>query len=169
MATGSMSLASRDRGDVTRILTAGMLVAILDIAFAALVWVVIRAALTPAQLLQSIAAGLLGKAAYSGGPATAALGAALHFSIAYAWTAVYFVAVRHSSGLRRLVGTEHGAVKAGLVFGVLIWLVMDFVVLPLSRATPTPVASWWFAAQLLWHPVGVGLPIALIVGRGATR
>jgi uncharacterized membrane protein YagU involved in acid resistance len=46
-----------------------------------------------------------------------------------------------------------------MIYGIIIWLAMDFVVIPLSRATPTPVANWRFWAMLAWHALGVGLPI----------
>ena len=43
---------------------------------------------------QSIASGLLGKAAYEGGSATAPLGLALHFFIAFVMALVYVLAAR---------------------------------------------------------------------------
>jgi len=46
-----------------------------------------------------------------------------------------------------------------------VWLLMDGVVLPLSRARVTPVTAPWFWIQLATHPFVVGLPIALILGR----
>jgi len=57
---------------------------------------------------------------------------------------------------------------AGLLLGVLIWLVMDLIVLPLSRARPTPVLSGRFVLNLVAHAVLVGLPIALLI-RGSPR
>lgn len=168
LSTASVSLAGRDRGDAARLFVAGTLVAVLDIGYAALLWVVVLKVLTPVQLLQSIAAGVLGKATYAGGLATAALGAVLHFTIAYGWTAVYLVAYRTSPALRRLVRANQGAVKVGLGFGILVWLVMDLVVLPLSRANPTPVLSGRFALNLVAHAVLVGLPIVWLVRKDAT-
>src|SRR3954471_17723499 len=48
----------------------------------------------PVRVLQSVASGLLGEAAKEGGLATAALGAVLHFLIAFVWATVYWVASR---------------------------------------------------------------------------
>jgi hypothetical protein len=56
-------------------------------------------------------------------------------------------------------------VLAGLGYGAVVWLLMDGVVLPLSRAHATPVTAAWFWIQLATHPFVVGLPIALILGR----
>src|SRR5215475_15541744 len=50
--------------------------------------------LNPIQVLQYIASGLLGPSAFSGGLATAALGAVLHFVIAFVVAAVYVAASR---------------------------------------------------------------------------
>ncbi len=169
MPTASLSLASRSRADVERILKAGTLVGVLDLVFAVVLYVFALKVLTSVQVLQSIAGGLLGKATYRGGPATAALGAVLHFAIAYTWTTAYLVAYRRWSGLRRVVEPHSGAVLVGLAFGILVWLVMSLVVLPLSRSVAPPVLSLRFAVQLVGHAVFVGLPIALIVRDDATR
>ena len=70
------------------------------------------------------------------------------------------------------MATRRGAVLVGLAYGAAVWLLMDGVVLPLSRARVTPLSAPWFWIQLATHPFVVGLPIALIVGgvgRGATR
>lgn len=169
MSTSSMSLATRDRRDVTRVLAAGAIVGLLDISYPILLWAVVLQRIPAIRVPQSIAAGLLGRAAFEGGLATAALGLVLHFTIAYTWTTLYFLASRAWPWLRRRVETTRGAVQAGVAFGLLVWLVMDLVVLPLSRATPTPVWSLPFALQLIWHPVGVGLPIALITRESRAR
>lgn len=50
----------------------------------------------PAVILQAIAAGLLGKDAFAGGAATAALGHVLHFGIAFGMAAVYWLACLRS-------------------------------------------------------------------------
>jgi len=66
------------------------------------------------RLLQSIAAALLGKSAYSGGWPTAALGLALHFLIATCWAALFILVARSVSALRRY------AVPSGMVYGLIV-------------------------------------------------
>jgi hypothetical protein len=110
---------------------------------------------------QGIASGLLGPEAFRGGAFTAALGLALHFVIAFAVAAVYYAASRSWPVLVR------HAVPCGMAYGVLVHLVMDTVVLPLSRGTfrrpPWPVA----VAMVAIHMLFVGLPAALAVRRHA--
>lgn len=169
MSATSQSLTIRERSDLVRVLQAGALVGVLDMLYPIFLWVVVLQRVPAIRIPQSVASGLLGSAAYEGGVTTAALGLVLHFTIAYSWTTAYYIVSRRWARLRRLIATTEGRVKVGVVLGLLVWLAMDFVVVPLSRASATPVFSWMFALQLIWHPVGVGLPIALIVRGDATR
>jgi Na+-translocating ferredoxin:NAD+ oxidoreductase RnfD subunit len=165
MAT--LPLSQRQSSIARRILLAGAIVALLDIAYAYVYFALILGLVDGfAGVLQSIAAGLLGRAAFEGGMGTAALGAVLHVIIAYAWTCAFFVAVRAWEGLRRAMRTQTGAVIVGLVFGMLVWVVMDLVVMELSRARSLPPTHPRFWINLAQHAVMVGLPIALIVRDG---
>jgi hypothetical protein len=107
---------------------------------------------------QSVASGLLGRAAYGGGLSTAALGCALHFTIATAAAAIYVLVSRRAPLLVSYV------VPCGLAFGVGVYLFMKYAVLPLSavvRLTPfEPLA-------MAGHAFLVGLPIALAAAYGA--
>jgi uncharacterized membrane protein YagU involved in acid resistance len=134
----------------------GVLAGVLDILAAfAMSW----PRVTPARVLQSIASGLLGRAAYQGGARTAALGLLLHFVIAFGAAAVYYAASRRLPLLRRR------PVACGLAYGVAVYLVMNLVVLPLSqigfRLPPWPT----IALLVVIHMICVGLPIALAAAR----
>ncbi len=115
----------------------------------------------PVSILHHIASGLLGPRAYQGGSATAALGLALHFVVAFGAAVVYYVVSRWLPFM-----TEH-AVLSGLLYGEAVFLFMYFVVVPLSAATK----SQFTVATLITGPIGhmflVGLPIALSVRRYA--
>jgi len=157
------STAATRPGDLPRLLFAAGVVAVLDISFAATYWVVYRGAITFTRLLQSIASGLLGKAAFDGGAGTAWVGAAAHCTVALGWSTIFLLAARRWPAFRRELGRRHGALKVGMPFGMMVWLAMNFVVVPLSHARPTPVWSTWFFVSLAWHAVGVGLPMAVIL------
>jgi len=150
-------------GGLQRFLFAAAVVAVLDISFAATYWVIIRGTSTLPRIFQAIAAGLLGKASFQGGAATVALGVVLHCVVASGWTAVFILAVRQWSGLHRVLQSRFGAFKTGMPYGILVWLMMTFAIIPLTRTTPASVATQWFWISLAWHAVGVGLPIAIIV------
>jgi hypothetical protein len=121
----------------------------------------LRFRVSPVRVLQSVASGLLGPAAYTGGAKTAALGLALHFVIATIWTVVFYFASRK---LRFLIQQP---IVWGLVYGVIVYAFMNFVVLPLSRFPPsrTPPTLSGRLIGLLIIMFCIGLPIALIVRR----
>jgi len=153
-------------GDAVRVLAAAAVVAVLDIAYIAVLFVVIKPVLTPTQVFQSVAVGLLGRDAYRGGLPTVALGAAMHCSVALSWTCVYRFGVLRVRALVRWAESRCGTVALGLLFGMFVWLVMDLVVLPLTRARQVPPGSGMFFLHLVEHALLVGLPIAWILRPG---
>jgi hypothetical protein len=106
---------------------------------------------------QMIASGLLGEQAFSQGLTAATLGALLHFAISIAAAALYlWAALRHRALTRHwLVG--------GVLFGVLAYLVMNLVVVPLSNAANPDLSLSMIAKELVAHTVMFGVPIAGIV------
>lgn len=140
------------------ILAAGGLAGALDITAACTQWALRGVA--PVRILQGIASGLLGRdAAVAGGWKTAALGLALHFFIAIGAAAVFYVASRF---LPFLIGQP---LIWGPLYGVVVYLVMSQVVIPLSAMKPSPPVPIMVATQVVIHMVCVGTPIALIVRR----
>lgn len=137
------------------ILWGGAAVAVLDIANAMTFWGLYRGT-PPRAILQSVAAGLLGRDAFTGGVPTALLGAFLHVFIATAVATGYVLACRV---LPALVSRP---VVAGGAYGAGVYLVMNFIVLPLSNARPVPFNGAWFLANFIGHVVLVGMPVAFI-------
>ena len=123
----------------------------------------------PRRVFQSVAAGLLGKPSFDGGVPTALLGVALHCTIALIWTSIYALIVRRLGVVQRLVRTTGGTILVGVVYGAVIWCSMDFIVIPLSRATFTPVSKPAFWQQFIWHMVGVGQVIVWFTERVFAR
>jgi len=108
-------------------------------------------------IYQSVAAGLLGRASFQGGLATAGLGMFLHFFIATTAATVYV------GTSRRLPLLVTQAIPCGLAFGTAVYFFMKYGVLPLSAVTRlTPFEP----AAMIGHALLVGLPIALFARRG---
>jgi hypothetical protein len=160
-------MAESTRPSSGAVLLAAAVVGAADLLYAIVLWVGIYQRSTVQRILQSIASGLLGPASFQGGNATAALGFFLHFVIALGWTLVFLVLLLRWPRLRAWTASTRGAVLVGLVYGATVWLLMDGVVLPLSRARVVPPTIPWFWIQLAMHPFVVGLPIALILRRGS--
>ncbi|PYJ50029.1 MAG: hypothetical protein DME83_10410, partial [Verrucomicrobia bacterium] len=95
------------------IASAGLIAGILDIT-SAFVLAGLKG-VGPIRVLQGVAMGLLGQQALEGGLATAGLGLAIHFSIAFAAASVFYTASRRFTFL-----TQH-AVSSGLLYGVAVY------------------------------------------------
>lgn len=141
-------------------LAGGLLAGALDILYACLFWAV-KADLPPSRIFQSVAGGLLGKATFQGGTRTAALGLFLHFLIASTMAATYYLAARRWPVLARR------PVSFGIAYGLLLYVVMNHVVVPLSAAGPGSSDPTWIALTVLAHAFLVGLPIAWFTSRAA--
>lgn len=106
-----------------------------------------------------MAAGLLGReSAIDGGLATAGLGLAIHFVIAFVVASVFYLASR------KLVFLTQHPVISGLLYGVLVYGFMYWIVMPLAYPVVSPSLSRDVTAVCV-HMILIGLPIALIVRR----
>ncbi len=82
--------------------------------------------MTPMQIFQSIARGVLGVAAMKGGWGSASLGVALEFTLTLLMASVYILAAQRITDLRRYWWL------LGPCYGIVVMVVMYTVVLPLS-------------------------------------
>jgi uncharacterized membrane protein YagU involved in acid resistance len=146
------------RSGTRAVVVGGSIGGALDLAFA-LTFAAVNG-VGPAQLLQTIASGLLGAAAYEGGVPAAVLGFAAHFVMSFVWAAIFVAA---AAGAPQIAARP---LLAGTLFGVFVFLTMRLVVLPLS-AFPHPVSFKPLAASLdlLSHMFLFGLPIALAASK----
>jgi len=131
---------------------------LLDALYATVLWGFILGD-HPAGVWQSVAAGLLGKASYEGGNATAVLGLALHFFIAFVMALVYVRAAR------RLPILIQRPLLMGVAYGFVLYLVMNFVVVPLSAIGFHAPSLKGAIRALIPHIVFVGPAIALAAAR----
>ncbi len=112
------------------------------------------------RMLQSIASGLLGADSFTGGAATAALGVLAHFAIAFIWTIVFYLASRK---IKFLIDQP---IVSGVLYGVVVYLLMYYVIVPLSAAPfQMPHTPDAIARDVFIHIICIGLPIALVVRR----
>lgn len=148
------------------ILLTALVVGILDGLYPMVVYFDVLGWNAPRRVMQSVAAGVLGRTdAVNGGTPTALLGVALHFTIALIWSAIYGLFIRRLHFVQRLTATLKGRLLIGTLYGAFIWLWMNYVVIALSRTTVTPMSKPAFWSQLIWHMVGVGPTIVLLIER----
>lgn len=113
----------------------------------------------PIQVLQYIASGALGPAAFSGGLATAGLGALIHFGLAFGFTAAFVLAWTGVEAIRR------GWAVAGLFWGAAVWALMNLLVLPHSRVPQAPLTALAVVHGVAGHALFVGLAAAIVARR----
>jgi uncharacterized membrane protein YagU involved in acid resistance len=156
----SSSIPTRRAHPLGFVLAGGLVAGTLDIAYACIFWSLKRD-VPPQRILQSVAAGLLGDASFEGGGATAALGLGVHFLIALSMSVVYYLAARRWPLLLQR------AVACGAAYGLLLYVVMNYVVVPLSAAGRGSKDPLWITLSIAVHVLLIGIPIALFTRRAA--
>jgi hypothetical protein len=114
----------------------------------------------PIRILQGIASGIYGRAALGMGHRSAFLGLICHFFIALCATTAFLLAAR------KLPLAQHPWLY-GTLFGVALYCIMNYIVLPLTKVPPRPpfpplVPFVNGVAALVFC---IGIPLAFIARR----
>lgn len=141
---------------IKTIFAAGLTAAALDITGAIVVYAVILDVTTAQKVLQSVAAGALGKSAFTGGWATALAGLGFHTLIALIFAAFFYIIYPYW----KKIFTNKWV--AGFVYGCCVWAVMNLIVLRVTSGKP-----FVFNLKFFLYGIGliifmVGIPISLI-------
>lgn len=144
------------------IIAGGLIAATIDIGSAVLI-----SGRSASRILQTIAGGLLAKASFDGGLRSVLLGLALQELMGLIIAAIYVAAAVRAPALSRRW------VAWGLTYGVLIFLVMNYVVVPLSAWHVVPhfsLASFFanLLAMLLFGLI-VAYCAARLIGAAVVR
>jgi|SRR5579875_973182 len=118
---------------------------------------------TPKMVFQYIASGLIDGKSFTMGGASVALGVAIHYTIAMTWTVIFYLLSR------KLIFLTRRAAISGIVYGGIVYLIMNFAVLPLTRVPAAPKAMTLASriSGVLALLFCIGLTIALLVKRFA--
>lgn len=161
------------------ILLGGLIAGALDIVYAFVIYGPLSYQMTPQEVLQSVAAGWIGRdASRAGGWNSAMLGLGSHFLIATLMAAAYVLAAQRFAVLKQKW------VLWGFIYGLILYVAMNYVVAPLSAAATGQFAGlseiaprlrdsfsdvrprwdphypWMIPGTLFTHTVLVGIPIA---------
>ena len=115
--------------------------------------------IAPNRVFQYIASGLIGSRSFELGTASVVLGIVLHYAIALGWTAIFYAASRRFTILLRR------PIVSGLIYGIAVYLFMNFVVLPLS-GVPHPIKAASLVSRIngvLAVMLCIGLTISLLI------
>ena len=120
-------MQDKNREVLGAILLGGIIAATLDIAAASLI-----SGRSPAFIMQAIAGGLLGKASFDGGLGSCILGAVLQEAMGILIAMIYVL------GSKIVLRLRSHWIVSGLGYGVVIFFVMNYVVVPLSAWKSAP-------------------------------
>jgi glucan phosphoethanolaminetransferase (alkaline phosphatase superfamily) len=144
-----------------QLVRAGLLCGVIDGLWAVVLTLVYGR--TILGLFQGIASTVFGPGMFEGGVPSALLGLAMHFAVAFTWSAVFLALVAGLPWLRRVLASWTGVLAVAAVYGPMIWIVMSAGVIPLLTGQPVAITyRWWI--QLAGHIVFVGLPIVASIG-----
>jgi hypothetical protein len=135
------------------VIAATLVCGTLDILFAVIL--TLMRGKEPAAMLRFVASGPFPKAT-GWGAAGSLLGLAVHFALMAIMVATLAIAVRARPSLLS------SPLIAALVFGLVTYLVMNLIVVPLRFPAAWPPKMISIATQLFAHIVLVGLPTAYI-------
>lgn len=140
------------------IISAALIVGTADILMACLIaWV--RNNASPETVLKFIASGLIGRQAFRGGFEAVLLGLVLHYFIALGFTALLFVIYPSLKWVHR------NKIIGGVLYGILVWLVMNQVVVPLSATPAIKNEPGNMIISMLVLVIAIGLPLVFLAGR----
>ncbi len=131
------------------ILLGGLIAGTLDIGAAAFI-----NGRSPLVILLVIASGLLGKASFQGGLPAVILGLALQWLMSLIITAIYVLVSN------RIVELKQHWIAGGLAYGIGVFVVMNYVVVPLSEIGRIPQFTAWTLGGNLFAMIGFGMLIA---------
>ena len=135
---------------------AGLIAGTVDIAAASLINTA-----NPLIILLAIASGLLGKAAFHGGGGVMLLGLVLQ------WVMSIIIAGIFTLAAARIPALARRWVLSGALYGVVVFIVMNFVVVPLSVAAIKP--GWALSAMSVAKNLVAMLVFGWLVAYAANR
>lgn len=135
------------------ILVTGLIAGLLDGA-AAVIQYLSAGRKDPVKIFNFIASGVFGKEAFSGGLPMATLGFIFHMIIATIWVTIFFFLYP------RLRLYTKNWMAVGLAYGVIVWLGMNLIVVPLSNTPPMQRTPSGMIIGTIILMLCIGLPCA---------
>lgn len=144
-------------------LVAGLIVGVFD-AIAASVYSYVLFGSSPDKVFRYVATGVFGKEAFTGGLVTAVWGLFFHFIAAIGWTVLFYLLCP------KINFFSSSKFIAGVGYGIFVWLMMSFVVIPISNV---PAAAFHFSLRtvimIMIHMFIIGVPISYLANKYYSR
>ena len=137
------------------ILLAGFTAGTLDI-LAAFINYMVKFGKSPVIVLNFIASGVFGDAAFSGDAMMPVWGLIFHYIIAFIWTIFFYLVYQRVKFLGKNI------LLSGLLYGIVIWLIMNLILVPFSNTPKLPIRFPQLLLGVLYLMICVGLPVSII-------
>jgi len=115
------------------------------------------------QAWKGVASGIFGSAAREGGAGMVVVGMASHWFICIGAAAILYLVAS------RLKFIPRQWILLGIIHGIAVLLMMNYVILPLSAIGKSIYPLETIYVPMFWHIVLVGLPTAFFVARALPR
>ena len=155
-------MSNQNSTSTKAILKAWLIAGTLDIS-CALLYYYIKSGNNPLDVLVTVSRFALGKEILTSEvlgnkPLMWALGLIVHYTIAFAWTILFFWSWPRVSFLQK------DKIITGLAYGAFIWIVMNLAVIPMRamRWPPYILQNILIGGVILM--LAVGLPVSIIIG-----
>jgi hypothetical protein len=140
---------------VKYILYTGLIAGTLDISASFINFLITSGGKNPVIVLYYIASGVFGQSAFLGGPFFAVCGIIFHFIIAYSFVSFYFF---NHQKVKRFLKNKY---LTGTLYGIITWLVMNLIVVPLSHTPPNPHSEFQVILHVIFLILFIGFPAAV--------
>lgn len=155
-STANLSASKTSSHGIYTILKATLIAGTLDIALACLNFY-FKTQKNPLVVLRYIASAVFGKSAYSDDTIMPLVGLLFHYIVAFIWVTIFFLLYP------KLISFTKNSIVAGLLYAIVIWLGMNFLVLPLTLVPKTSFNLTSALVGLLILMIAIGLPLGLIM------
>jgi hypothetical protein len=136
------------------VLVAGLIAGTLDILSACVYFTISTHGQPLSKLFAYISSGVFGREAFTGNPAMTWWGLLFHYLIALTWSFIFL------SIYPKIPGLPKYPVATGLAYGLLVWSIMQFIVLPLSHVPQGPLHLVPALLNIAILMVMIGLPLS---------
>ncbi|WP_281321915.1 DUF1440 domain-containing protein [Flavobacterium aestivum] len=141
------------KSKIKTIFLAGLVAGLLDGTAA----VVFLGKMNYSAVFKFVASGLFGKSAFAGGNEMIIYGIIIHLLIAMTFAFLYYFSFSKISFFSK------NKIIGGLLFGLLVWMIMNLLVLPFTNISHSPIILISAIKNILILMICVGLPISLIM------
>ena len=148
---------NKNNNPLRTILFAGLTAGFLDGAAAVINYLISSNGKNPVRIFNFIASGVFGKKAFAGGWVMATWGLLFHFIIACLFAAFFYFLYTKINFLSRNI------IISGILYGIIVWLIMNLAIVPLSNTPPLPFVLSKAIIAILILIFFVGIPSALVV------